>query len=52
MAPGSVKGSAKKLERMAQVNDVRRLAGIELALQLLGLKTRGSQFFELHTAGG
>jgi hypothetical protein len=33
----------QQLQRMTQVDDVNRLAGIQLALQLFGLQTRGNE---------
>ena len=35
---------------MAQVDDAHRLSRVELALQVLRLKTRGDQLFEHHPA--
>ena len=43
-------GVGQDLQRVTEVDNEDRLAGIELALEFLGLEARRRQFFENHAA--
>ena len=47
---GQRKGVGDQFQRMAEINDVDLLAGIELLLQLLGLQAGGDELLEDHPA--
>ncbi len=47
---GQRKRIGQQFQRVAQVDDISLLAGIELALQFLRFQTRGYKFLDDHAA--